>query len=356
MLDYLRDGYNLAEASGNKGRALGFVMTIFQKIAASSFAAVRATLRRRLLNLTIHEAIICDQKLDVEGRERALNDARLIFHEMFSLPTDSFGRAQVERLLADARVKLLRKLGEKLEAELDDGESHTEADEESAAMLVSVALPAERQRIRELLKLIPEGEESKTKELLRGLNDLWAVHPREKIVVFTTYLGSVDSLQAAIDYSFPKAGVDVLKGGDHGSKLAAERRFKRRDGPNVLICTAAGREGINLQFARVLFNHDLPWNPMDLEQRIGRIHRYGQVHTAQVYNLVSADTIEGQIYLLLEGKLLEIARRSARSTNLVRLQKTCADKFLVNFLSDYPMTSCIKTGSVTRDWFGPARN
>ena len=50
-------------------------MTIFQKIAASSFAAVRATLRRRLLNLTIHEAIVCDQKLDVDGRERALSDA-----------------------------------------------------------------------------------------------------------------------------------------------------------------------------------------------------------------------------------------------------------------------------------------
>ena len=176
------------------------------------------------------------------------------------------------------------------------GRYHAVADEDSAAMLVSVALPAERQRIRDLLKLIPEGEESKTKELLRALNDLWAVHPREKIVVFTTYLGSVDSLQTAIDNSFPKAGVDVLKGGDHGAKLAAERRFKRPDGPSVLICTAAGREGINLQFARVLFNHDLPWNPMDLEQRIGRIHRYGQVHTAQVYNLVSADTIEGQIF------------------------------------------------------------
>ena len=118
----------------------------------------------------------------------------------------------------------------------------------------------------------------------------------------------MDSLQAAIDRAFPSAGVDVLKGGDHGAKLAAERRFKRPDGPNVLICTAAGREGINLQFARVLFNHDLPWNPMDLEQRIGRIHRYGQIHTAQVYNLVSADTIEGQIFLLLEEKLLAIAK------------------------------------------------
>ena len=92
------------------------------------------------------------------------------------------------------------------------------------------------------------------------------------------------------------------------AKIAAERRFRKPDGPRVLICTAAGREGINLQFARVLFNHDLPWNPMDVEQRIGRIHRYGQQFTAQVYNLVSAETIEGKIYLLLEEKLLEIGR------------------------------------------------
>src|SRR6516225_12397532 len=100
----------------------------------------------------------------------------------------------------------------------------------------------------------------------------------------------------------------VLCAAIFGAKVAAERRFRQKDGPRVLVCTAAGREGINLQFARILFNSDLPWNPMDMEQRIGRIHRYGQAHTAQVYNLVSADTIEGQIFLLLEQKLLEIAR------------------------------------------------
>lgn len=308
LMEYLRDGYNLAEAVGGKGRALGFVMTIFQKIAASSFAAVGSTLRRRLLSLTVHEAIVCDQNLDVDGRERALADARSLLHDMYVQPTDTLGRAQVERLLADARVKLLRKLGEKIAATPNDDESLAGDAEESAATLVAVALPAERQRIRELLAVIPGGHESKTQELLTALGALWAVHPAEKIVIFTTYLGSVDSLQAAIDGRFPNAGVEVLKGGDHGAKLAAERRFKRPDGPRVLICTAAGREGINLQFARVLFNHDLPWNPMDLEQRIGRIHRYGQTHTAQVYNLVSADTIEGQIYLLLEEKLLEIGK------------------------------------------------
>lgn len=328
LMEYLRDGYNLAEAKGSKGRALGFVMTICQKIAASSFSAVGSTLRRRLLSLTIHEAIVCDQNLDVDGRERALSDARALLHDMYGLATDTIGRAEVDRLLADARLKLLRKLGEKVEIEDREGEVQATADEESAAMLVSVALPAERQRIRDLLALIPSGDESKTQELLRALGDLWGIHPGEKIVVFTTYLGSVDALREAIDRVFPKSGVEVLKGGDHGSKVAAERRFKRPDGPRVLICTAAGREGINLQFARVLFNHDLPWNPMDLEQRIGRIHRYGQAHTAQVYNLVSADTIEGQIYLLLEEKLLEIAKTLGKVDELGQIAEDLRGQIL----------------------------
>lgn len=308
LMDYIREGYDLAETAGNKGRALGFVMTIFQKIAASSFAAVGATLRRRLLMLTIHEAIVCDENLDVDGRDRALNEARQLIREMFNLSADAIGRAETDRLLADARVQLLRKLGEDIPEDRSDGEAAAAGEEDTAAALVSVAIPAERRRIQELLTMLPRKDESKTQEVLRGIGDLWAVHPGEKIVIFTTYLGSVDTLQDAIETRFQGAGVEVLKGGDHGAKLAAERRFRRPNGPRVLICTAAGREGINLQFARVLFNHDLPWNPMDVEQRIGRIHRYGQVYTAQVYNLVSADTIEGKIFLLLEEKLREIGK------------------------------------------------
>jgi superfamily II DNA or RNA helicase len=308
LMDYLRDGYNLAEAAGSQGRALGFVMTIFQKIAASSFAAVGATLRRRLLGLTLHEAIVCDGNLDADGRDRALDDARRQIRNMYGLADNSLGGAEADRILADAKLRLLKKLGEKVEVDTDGSEVRANSHEEAAASLVAVALPAERKRISELLAMMPQGDESKTLELLRALADLWAVHRGEKIVIFTTYLGSVESLRTAIEGRFPGCGVEVLKGGDHGAKVAAERRFRRPDGPRVLVCTAAGREGINLQFARVLFNHDLPWNPMDIEQRIGRIHRYGQAYTAQVYNLVSADTIEGEIFLLLEEKLLEIAK------------------------------------------------
>jgi len=313
LLDYLRDGYNQAAKQGNKGRALGFVMTVFQKIAASSFAAIRSTLRRRLLMLTIQEGIERDELLDVDGRNRVLEEARQIIHEIHELPYDAVGNAQTDQILADTKYLLLKKRGEAMSfastaESYSDSEYQAGIGEESAAMIVGVGLPEERQRILDLLDQFPEGVESKTAMLSNALKQIWQQNPQEKVVIFATYLGTVEGIKRQLDEVFPEAGVDVLKGGDHGAKTAAQKRFKRKDGPKVLVCTAAGREGINLQFARILFNYDLPWNPMDLEQRIGRIHRYGQESTAQVYNLVATDTIEGQIFLLLESKLEDIAR------------------------------------------------
>lgn len=163
-------------------------------------------------------------------------------------------------------------------------------------------------RISEMLGAFPQARETKIDKLLAGLGVLWRQNPQEKVVIFATYLGTVEQIARDIEAVYPGQGVAVLRGGDHGAKLAAERRFRQKDGPRVLVCTAAGREGINLQFARILFNFDLPWNPMDVEQRIGRIHRYGQRDTAQVYNLILSDTIEGRIFLMLDQKLTEIAR------------------------------------------------
>jgi hypothetical protein len=65
---------------------------------------------------------------------------------------------------------------------------------------------------------------------------------------------------------------------------------------------------VNLQVGRILFNYDLPWNPMAVEQRIGRVHRYGQKDTVQVYNLLAEDTVEAKIYDILERKLLDMAK------------------------------------------------
>lgn len=311
LREYLEDGFDLARRQGGKGRALGFLMAIFQKIAASSFAAVRRTLKRRLLMLTLHEAFLRDKDLDIEGRERLTNEARELIHEESNLARDSIGRSEVDRVLADLKYRLVKKLDEEaLELASDPygseyGAAHAE---EAASAVVELHLPEERLRIGDLLKVFPQQRETKAQKLLDGLGMLWRQNPQEKIVIFATYLGTVELISREIDLTFPGQGVAVLRGGDHGAKLAAERRFRQKDGPRVLVCTAAGREGINLQFARILFNFDLPWNPMDVEQRIGRIHRYGQNHTAQVYNLVLSDTIEGRIFLLLDEKLTEIAK------------------------------------------------
>jgi SNF2 family DNA or RNA helicase len=311
LRNYLQDGFDLAKRQGNKGRALGFVMAIFQKIAASSFAAVRRTLRRRLLMLTIHEALLRDRALDVDSRERLLSEARELIHEEMTIGRDAIGRSEVDRVLADLKLRMLRTIdADALELMAEENASELSGDlaEDVAAAAVDLFLPEERARIKELLTVFPASRETKMQKLLDGLGALWRRNSDEKVVIFATYLGTVDMIAAEIQKLYPGQGVVVLRGGDHGAKLAAERRFKQKDGPRVLVCTAAGREGINLQFSRVLFNFDLPWNPMDLEQRIGRIHRYGQNHTAQVYNLVLSDTIEGRIFLLLESKLAEIAR------------------------------------------------
>lgn len=311
LREYLEDGFNLARRQGSKGQALGFLMAIFQKIAASSFAAVKRTLKRRLLMLTLHEALLRDKDLDIEGRERLTDEARELIHDEFGLARDPIGRSEVDRVIADLKYRLVKKLDEEaLElASNPYGSEYSAAHaEEAASAVVELHLPEERLRIEDLLKIFPQQRETKAQKLLDGLGTLWRQDPSEKIVVFATYLGTVDLIAREIDQTFPGQGVVVLRGGDHGAKVAAERRFRQKDGPRVLVCTAAGREGINLQFARILFNFDLPWNPMDVEQRIGRIHRYGQNDTAQVYNLVLSDTIEGRIFMLLDEKLTEIAR------------------------------------------------
>ena len=313
LRQYLQDGFDLSKRQGGKGRALGFLMAIFQKIAASSFAAVRRTLRRRMIALTIHEAVLHDRALDIDRREGLYAEARTLIHEEYGCATDAVGRGQVDQILADLKLKIVRRLDEEEEAlatanDYFGGEAAAQSAEDLASQVVTIHLPEERQRISEMLTKFPRERETKIEKLLGGLGVLWRQNSEEKVVIFATYLGTVEQIARDIEAVYPGQGVTVLRGGDHGAKLAAERRFRQKDGPRVLVCTAAGREGINLQFARVLFNFDLPWNPMDVEQRIGRIHRYGQRDTAQVYNLILSDTIEGRIFLMLDQKLSEIAR------------------------------------------------
>jgi len=116
LVAYLQDGFALAKRQGKRGQGLAFVMTIFQKIAASSFAAVQRTLRRRLIALTIQEALIHDQKLDIDARNAALDEARTLIRDLHGIAQGRLEDAEVERLLADYRYKILRLQREEEEA------------------------------------------------------------------------------------------------------------------------------------------------------------------------------------------------------------------------------------------------
>ena len=156
LREYLEEGFALAKRNGNQGRALGFVMPIFQKIAASQFRGGAPTLRRRLLMLTLQEAIIKDQLLDIDARNRLHDEARDLIHEEHGIARDDpVSRGQVDAILAMLRVRLLKRMDEDELAMASDsasGEEAAAAGEDAAAMAISLALPEERQRIRDLLQ------------------------------------------------------------------------------------------------------------------------------------------------------------------------------------------------------------
>jgi len=134
------------------------------------------------------------------------------------------------------------------------------------------------------------------------LVDLLAQHAAasEKVVVFTAFRQSLDHLACLVSESGLRAS--VYHGGlSRHAKEEAVADF--REEAAVLLTTEAAGEGRNLQFCHVMVNFDLPWNPMQIEQRLGRIHRIGQTHDVVLTNLVARGTVEERILGLLEAKI-----------------------------------------------------
>ena len=157
-------------------------------------------------------------------------------------------------------------------------------------------------------KLLPEAALVELLELSHGIQpaklrltmDVVAGLRQEKAIIFTEFKATQEALAAACQ----RAGVSAVMyhgGLDGRAKQAAIEEF--RCSSQVLISTEAGGEGHNLQFCQTLINYDLPWNPMRLEQRIGRIHRLGQQRPVLVVNVVIEGTIEAYMLYLLERKI-----------------------------------------------------
>jgi superfamily II DNA or RNA helicase len=317
LTDYLKTGYEIS-GMGKTGRttsaqrAVGFVMTAFQKMMSSSPRAIRQALRRRLLVLLVREQIALERKRKTDFDPalpaqivRIQDEMRILSREILTTVQTAINDADADAYIAQVRQRIVRKLTEAEEST----EWSLDADEEGDEGVYGDAeIPDETVRVRELVRLVPEGTDRKFDRLLAVVSQLRAAKESERFIIFTQYRETLVFLRLELARIFGEDRIATIKGGPLEDKIEAAERFWDENGAKFLICTSAGGEGINLQCARILFNYDLPWNPMAVEQRIGRIHRFGQKDVSQVYNLVAKDTVEDRIYGLLATKLLAIAQ------------------------------------------------
>ena len=316
LTDFLREGYGVAglgqSSTTSQQRAVGFVMTTFQKIMSSSPRAIRQALRRRLLALLAREQMALEARQgrtapspDLAQRILGLQeDMRNLIIATHRIPSSPSQRAQADAFVAQVKGRLARRIAD----EETTGWALDGDEEGEEGIYADADIPDEADKVRELIRLVPEGTDRKFDTLVRAIEQLRREEASERFIIFTQYRETLEFLREELGKIYAPSTIATLKGGPLEDKIAAVEAFWDEDGAKFLISTSAGGEGINLQISHILFNYDLPWNPMAVEQRIGRIHRYGQQDTVQVYNLVAEDTVEERIYRLLEEKLLEIAR------------------------------------------------
>ncbi len=262
---YVEHSYNRALAA--EKRNVAFALLILQRRLASSVRAARLSLERRKQRL---EELL---RLGAWYAERGQVDEE----ELEDAPEEERLRREEELLerLTAAETR------EELQHEIDQlGE------------LIRLARQAERNEV-----------ETKLAQLRQVMEAEQIRQTGEKLLIFTEARDTLEYLAEKLrDWGM---SVETLHGGlGLDRRIAAEHAF--RDRAQVMISTEAGGEGINLQFCALMINYDIPWNPNRLEQRMGRIHRYGQEKEVYVYNLVAEDTREGGVLAALFRKLGKI--------------------------------------------------
>jgi len=252
-------------------------MSLYQRRLASSTYAMRHSLNNRGKRLT-------------EGLKRAQELCRLA-------PADLPSPEELEEMEESERERL----EEMLEAiTLAENAGQVREEIEELNRLASQAQVVEDSGV--------EAKPSRLKDLLQkeGFFD----HPKQRLIIFTEFKDTLDYLLNRLKaWGFEVGCIHGnMKSGsrdDPGTRLYAEQQFKEGK-IQILVATEAAGEGINLQFCNILFNYDIPWNPNRLEQRMDRIHRYGQKKNCLIFNFVATNTIEGRVLRRLLEKLQEI--------------------------------------------------
>ncbi|MCG3190939.1 MAG: RNA polymerase-associated protein RapA [Thermoanaerobaculia bacterium] len=294
---YIKAVYNTARILNRSAARLA--MSVFQRRLASSTWALIRSFERRI------------QKL-----ERLIEDIQV-------------GKLTIEQLQAmqrrlDSLRDPLSETSADEEAADPEGSDGDGEPEESKALGGVVAgslaeLQAERDQVRGLLELaqrvLARGDESKFQTLKDLLGD--ERFRGEKILIFTEHRDTLEFLVRRLEGLGFAGQVASIHGGmdfrERDEQVEMFRKPASDGGAIYMVGTDAAGEGINLQFCWLMVNYDLPWNPARLEQRMGRIHRYGQTHDPVfIFNLVAGKTREGRVMKTLLDKLERI-RKELRS-------------------------------------------
>ena len=291
---YITETYNKARVLNRSAARLA--MSVFQRRLASSTYALMRSFERRVDRLD--EAIALVQA----GR------------------SDELERRQTR--IANTPDFLESRTADEDSGDEGGREGH-EAFEESAlgglAATTLIDLREERAVVEDLLartrRLAESGEDSKFEKLRAVMTD--PAFAREKLIVFTEHRDTAEFLVHRLEGLGFTGQVALIHGGlgyrDREAQVELFRRPADRGGASYLVATDAAGEGINLQFCWLMANYDVPWNPARLEQRMGRIHRYGQAHDPVVIvNLIAGETREGRVLKVLLDKL-EAIRKQLRS-------------------------------------------
>jgi superfamily II DNA or RNA helicase len=290
---YVREEMNRADRlAGSQRAVVGFALTGLQRRLASSPEAIYQSLFRRRGRLEKRVADLDAGRDELDGNPKLRQFAELIDEDS---DDDLIDREGAE--------------AEDLEEEVVD---------EASAARTRVELTAEIDALRELEELARRlrqaGTDTKWVQLaglLDGRADMFDSHGRRrKLIIFTEHRDTLNYLVDRLKRYFGRAeAVVAIHGGVHREeRRQLQEAFTQDPDVTVMVATDAAGEGVNLQRAHLLVNYDLPWNPNRIEQRFGRIHRIGQTEVCHMWNLLAADTREGEVYERLLTKLDEQRR------------------------------------------------
>ena len=280
VTDYVIDGMNKAEQQLNpKMRTcVGFALTMLQRRLASSSEAIFMSLRRRLDRLRA--------KLDAVKAGRFKPDD---IPDLADFDEDDYTAEELEKLATQVLDSQTAALSPKeLEAEIETLEGLAS----SAEQILLSGNDCKWEKLSELLQDTPEMKNADGR--------------RRKIIVFTEHRDTLNYLEKKIGRLLcDPAAVKTIHGGtNRDARREIQEEFNNNPAVTVLVATDAAGEGVNLhKNCNLMINYDLPWNPNRLEQRFGRIHRIGQVLPCYLWNMISVDTREGQVFQRLLDKL-----------------------------------------------------